>query len=117
MIRSPLPASPADWDTVRLEADACTVLITALTTNTALAMPAPWAYADLGSAVRRPNFDVDARSPRPVTFRSNPGAAGNQTLYLAAISTGDEAISVTAGRVRDLVRTDAHLAARIVKVG
>jgi hypothetical protein len=116
LLRRAVTALPADWDALRLEAAACTALVGALTTNAAPAMPAPWAYADLGTAVRQPNADVDARSPRPVTFRIDAGAAGTRTLLLAAVSVGGpEVIATSAGVVRDLVRADHHLAARIIQ--
>lgn len=116
LLQRTLPVSPADWETVRLEADAQAALIGALTTNSPPAMPAPWSYADLGSAVRRPNFDVDARSSRPVTFRMSSGAVGDRVMLLAAVSTGTEAITVGTGPVRGLVEGDPHLAVRILQV-
>jgi hypothetical protein len=106
-----------DWAQVRLEANACTALIGALTSNNPPQMPAPWAYAGTDMTVRSPQHDVDARHPRPVTFRVDPGAMGNRTLFLAAVSTPGEPIAVSAGVVRDLVQVDHHLAARIVEVG
>ena len=117
VIQTSLPVSPVDWAQVRLEAAACTALIGALTTNNPPPMPAPWSYADIGSRVQSASFDVDARHPRPVTFRVDPGALGNRTLFLAAVSTPGEQIAVTAGVVRDLVTADHRLAARIVEVG
>jgi hypothetical protein len=117
VIQASLPVSPVDWARVRLEVNACTALIGALTTNNPPPMPAPWAYADVSANVRSPRFDVDARHPRPVTFRVAPGALGDRTLFLVAISTPGEPIAVAPGVVRDLVTTDNHLAARIVEVG
>jgi hypothetical protein len=116
LLRRTVTALPADWNALRLEAAACTALVGALTTNAAPAMPAPWAYADLGTFVRHPNFDVDARSPRPVTFRIDAGVLGARTLLVAAVSVaGPEVIATSAGLVRDLVTTDHHLAARIIQ--
>ena len=118
LLRRAVTALPADWEALRLEADACAALVGALTTNAPPAMPAPWAYADLGTAVRHPNFDIDARSPRPVTFRIDAGALGTRTLLLAAVSVGGpEVIATSAGLVRDLVREDHHLAVRIIQAG
>jgi hypothetical protein len=117
VIQTALPADPADWMLVRLPGDVCTALIGALTTNTLPPMPAPWSYSDMGSPVRSPRFDVDARHPRPVSFRVDPGAMGDRTLFLAAISTPGEPIAVSTDTVRALVRADHHLAARAVGVG
>jgi hypothetical protein len=117
VIQTALPADPADWMLVPLAGDACTALIGALTTNTLPPMPAPWSYSDMGSPVRSPRFDVDARHPRPVSFRVDPGAMGDRTLFLAAISTPGEPIAVSTDTVRALVRADHHLAARAVGVG
>ncbi len=117
VIQTSLPVSPVDWAQVRLEAAVATALIGALTTNNPPPMPAPWSYADVGSPVQSPRFNVDARHPRPVTFRVDPGALGDRAMFLAAVSTPGEQIAVGAGVVRDLVTTDHHLAARIVEVG
>ena len=116
LLRRTLSVVPADWAAVRLEQDARDALVGALTTNTPPAMPAPWSYADSGSAVRRPNFDVDARLPRPVTFRIPAGAVGDRVLLLAAVSTVAEPIAVGPGVVRDLAVADPHLAVRILQV-
>jgi hypothetical protein len=116
LLRRVLPVVPMDWDLVRLEQDACDALVGALTTNSPPAMPAPWAYADPGTAVRRPTFAVDARLPRPVTFRIAPGAAGDRVLLLAAVSTTAEPITLAPGLLRDLVQANHHLAVRIVQV-
>lgn len=116
LLRTTLTEPAGDWATVQLAADACQALVAALTTNTAPAMPARWAYADLGTAVRSPNFAVDARLPRPVTFRIASGPSGERTLLLAAVSTTNAPITVAAGTVRDLVQANHYLAARIIEV-
>jgi hypothetical protein len=80
-------------------------------------MPAPWSYADNASRVLSPTAGVDARTPRPVTFAFDASAlAGHAILLLAVISTGDEAVALAPGVLGDLVRADAHLAARVLRV-
>jgi len=109
------PAKP--WESARVEADACTAITSALTAVPPATMPAPWSYADSASRVLSPTAGVDGRTPRPVSFTFDASAlAGHTILLLAAISTDDEAVSPSPGVVGDLVRADAHLAARVLRV-
>jgi hypothetical protein len=109
------PAKP--WEAARIEADACAAVGTALTGVPPAAMPAPWSYATNASRVLSPTAGVDARTPRPVTFTFDASILGGSSiLLLAVISTDDEAVALAPGLVRDLVRSDAHLAARVLRV-
>jgi hypothetical protein len=117
VVRQTLTVGSLDaWNALRLEQDACTALVAALTTDAAPPLPAPWDYADPGTRVRRPGFAVDARQSRPVTFGTPSPAAGTRVLLLAAISTTSEPITLAPGVVRDLVGTNHRLAARIIHV-
>src|SRR5262245_17732313 len=119
LLRLPLGtgSSPPDWEAVRIEQDVIDAVTGALTPgNPPPAMPAPWSYADLGTAVRSPNFPVEARVPRPITFRISGGATLDQFLLLAVVSTQAAPVAASPSTVSDLVRSDHHFAARIVSV-
>jgi hypothetical protein len=109
------PAKP--WESARIEADACAAVTSALIAVPPASMPAPWSYADSASRVLSPSTGVDARTPRPVSFTFDATALAGQTiLLLAVISTDDEAVALSPGVVGDLARSDAHLAARVLRV-
>ena len=120
LLRIPLStgSSPPGWEAVRIEQDVIDAVTGALTPGNPLpTMPAPWSYADLGTAVRSPNFPVEARVPRPVTFRISGGAVLDQFLLVAVVSTPASPVAASPSTVSDLVRSDHHFAARVISVG
>ena len=105
------------WETADIDAATCAAVNTALTSTNVPNLAGPWFYADVAHQVRSPAHDVDARTPRPVTFEVDlTTSAFNSVMLLAVTSTDVEPVSLSAGVLRDFVRADPHLAARVIRV-
>jgi hypothetical protein len=117
LLRRDVTANSPHWETVDIDAPTCAAVNTALTSTTVPNLAGPWSYADVTRTVRAPAHDVDARTPRPVTFEVDLTTSALTTvMLLAVISTDVEPVTLSTGIVRDVVRADPHLAARVIQV-
>lgn len=124
LLKLGLPADPADWGPVAPFdlaglATAMAAVAAAGGTPPAGTVPAPWSFADTGTAVRRPAAPLAAARPGVLTFDTSfvGDPVGSRWLLLAVLTAGAGTPAVFgAGTVRDLVLASPHVAARSVEV-
>jgi hypothetical protein len=124
LLKFALPANPVDWGpfaplALAGLATAMAAVAAAGGSPPAGTVPAPWSFADAGTAVRRPGGPLAAARPRVLTFDTTFAGdpVGSRWLLLAVVAAGAGTPAVFgAGSLRDLVLMSPHVAARSVEV-
>jgi hypothetical protein len=123
LLRRLIPADATQWPAIAIGAPWKTAVeqLMSDTTPPGWSLPDGWTVADSGSRTRQPSSDVDARTPRAVTFDIDFSAAtaGQHFVLLAIVhSTPDpvSAASLGGANLRDLVLNCHQVAARVAKI-
>lgn len=120
LLRRELPANQLLWPTIPIAA-AWKTKVEQLISGASPALPDGWTVADTASPTRRPSADIDARSPRAVTFDVNfAGTPNHRRFVLLAVvhSVPDpvSAASLVGTNLKDLILKSHQVAARVVEV-
>jgi hypothetical protein len=120
LLRRVLPANRAQWPTLAIGAPWKTA-VEQLMSGATPTLPDSWSVADSGTRVRALTGDVDARTPRTVTFDVTFAAnLANQDIVLLAVvhSTPDPvtAAGLSGATLQDLVLNNHQIAVRTVRV-
>lgn len=130
LLRLQLPADPTTWaglaPLVTPAEPALTILRAALDALPAgggalpaqLALPAGWAVADAGVAVRRPGAPLAAGAPAIVSFDLDFSglAAGTRLLLVALVHASADPLTLAGADLRAVILGSRHAVARSVQV-
>lgn len=123
LLRRPITEARAAWPAIAIGAQWKTRVEQLMSGSppAGWSLPDNWAVADAASPTRQPTANVDARTPRAVTFDVGfSGAPLNRHfVLLAVVHSAPDPVSVASlagDSLKDLILKCHHVAARVVKV-
>jgi hypothetical protein len=123
LFRRLLPADATQWPGIAISAAWKTAVQQLMSGSPpgGWAMPDGWTAADSGSRTRQISSDIDARTPRAVTFDVDfKGATvGQKIMLLAVVQSTPDPVSVASlvgDNLKDLILKSHQVAARVVEI-